>query len=256
MRSRFLKKFLYGIFYLVIISFIGYGFYNLLQAPPSCSDNLKNGLETGIDCGGDCLPCEILALRDLKVLSAQAIPVGSNQTTLVIQLENSNSAFGATDFNFSVLASEDGSSREIYSDQSFIYPGEIKYLVVPALNFSPPDSISVKITNTRWSALDIFSRVVIQPREIESTTSGSLINVSGIASSNESILLPDVLVNALFYDSTDQLIGASRTIINDLKSFEERSFSVTHPIIPFDESRTRIFITAKRPGVKGILPDR
>ena len=66
---RLLKQFLYGFFYLAILVSLIWLVYSFEFKPaPNCFDGKKNQEETGIDCGGSCISCEVKALN--RFLSA------------------------------------------------------------------------------------------------------------------------------------------------------------------------------------------
>ncbi len=75
-------------------SLIQPGRTNCSQDPdePTCSDGIKNGLETDVDCGGpDCPPCSNPAVADAGVLSVEAQNEGNGCASglaLVVTLKN------------------------------------------------------------------------------------------------------------------------------------------------------------------------
>lgn len=256
MRSRFLKHFVYGLFYIVIFGFLGYGFFLYFSPLPACTDGVQNGDETGLDCGGNCLPCAIKDLRSLRVVSTDLLPVSDTESTVVVRLENPNVTYGATDLSYVITGRDtSGGTSQLYSGSSFIYPGEVKFIVLPALT-APRSIISADTTVSAlaWAPRNDWKTVSMETRQVSVASDQLFVTISGILRSSEAILFPEVNVSALFYNSAGVLIGASRTSINDLKSFEERHFQITHPKFAFDESRLRLVIDAKRPGVSGLRP--
>jgi len=254
MSSRFLKHLLYGLFYLVIFGFLGYGFFLYFSPLPSCADGVQNGEETGLDCGGGCLPCAIKDLRLLRVVGTDLLPVTATESTAVIRLENPNVSYGATDLSYIITGRDTtGASRPLFSGSSFIYPGEVKYIILPALSVDRSIiSADTAVSALAWAPRGDWKLTSMEARQISVFSDKSFITVSGIITSSESVLFPEVNVSALLYNSAGILVGASRTSISDLKSFEERHFQITHPSIEFDQSQTRIVIDAKRPGVSGL----
>ena len=43
------------------------------SATPTCSDNVQNGDETGVDCGGSCRRCDATCASDDECLSGQCV---------------------------------------------------------------------------------------------------------------------------------------------------------------------------------------
>jgi len=55
-----------------------YGTYFTIQAASSCTDNVQNGDETGVDCGGSCPPCE----PDLDITTCGTVSKSGNTITV------------------------------------------------------------------------------------------------------------------------------------------------------------------------------
>ena len=244
MRSRFLKHLIYGLFYIIVFGFLGYGFFVYFSPLPSCVDGVQNGDETGLDCGGDCLPCAVKDLRPLRVVGTDLLPVTATESTAVIRLENPNVTYGSTDFSYIVTGHDaGGETRVLFSGSSFIYPGEIKYIVLPALTVDRSIIAADTVVSVlAWAPRGDWKPVSMETRQVSASSNGLFTTVSGIVRSSEPVLFPEVNVSAVFYNSDGVLIGASRTSISDLKSFEERHFQITHPALPFDPSRLRLFV--------------
>lgn len=254
MSSRFLKQFLYGIFYLSVFSLFGFLIFLYFKPSPSCSDLKKNSDETEVDCGGSCVACEIKKSSGLKIISKKIIPAGNNLSTFLIEVSNPIYNFGASSFSYN-LSVKNSSGQNIFNKtgMSFIYAGESKYIIEPGIELSP-DSVSeidIDLKNEAWASRDSFKIPKIQYRDLKIAVEGKFINVSGSVLNGETVPFSNVLVNVLFYDSAENILGASRTIVEDIQSFGEKTFFVSHPVVNVDLSKTKVFIYAKRLGVSG-----
>jgi len=252
MKNRLLKQFLYGIFYLIILGLIGYGGYNIASPAPSCFDNKLNGLEENIDCGGSCIACSIKNLSDIKVVEALVLDSGNQKSSIVLRIENPNSTYGVVNFKYSIK--DPSNDKNIIENESFIYPSEIKYIIHPAIDKFISDQISVVVNREKlWESRNNFSLPKVGTIQVTHSTDGQFIKTNGLVSNNETNPFPEIIINALYYNEVNTIIGASRTIIFDVLSFEQRRFDITHPDVGADLSKTRIFIEAKRPNIQGIL---
>ncbi|MFA5173378.1 MAG: hypothetical protein WC435_03215 [Candidatus Paceibacterota bacterium] len=254
MKNRFLKQFLYGLFYLSVFSLFGFLIFLYFKPSPSCSDLKKNSDETEVDCGGSCVPCEIKKSSGLKITSKKILSAGNSLSTFLIEISNPLNNFGASSLSYH-LSAKNSSGQNIFdkTGASFIYAGESKYIIEPGIELSP-DSVSeinIDLKNEEWASRDSFKIPKIQYRDLKIAVEGKFINVSGSVLNSETVPFPEVLVNVLFYDGVGNILGASKTIIEDIQSFGEKTFFVSHPVINADLSKTKVLIYAKRPGVFG-----
>jgi hypothetical protein len=60
---------------------VNFNYFDVLQNAPTCTDAIKNGSETGVDCGGSCAPCATTCLS--QVLPPLTAVSSSNETTLL-----------------------------------------------------------------------------------------------------------------------------------------------------------------------------
>lgn len=236
--SRIIKQLIYGVFYLAILGGIGYGIYYFsVGLAPSCFDGRLNQEEAEIDCGGPCVPCELKNLKPL-LTSVETFGTG-NSTNVVINLANPNLNYGAESFSYT-LNFYNQSLEKIFSltKQSFIYPAEAqKVLLEPNLRIDF-DSISGKpeliLENFKWKPVSEFQEPQVQTRQVRTEVSDRLITVSGLLSNRESFSLSRVVVGALVYrklnENQNELIGISKTVLQSIQPFEERSFKIPVPV--------------------------
>ncbi|HEY8097555.1 MAG TPA: hypothetical protein VIE65_15905 [Methylobacter sp.] len=98
-RRRFIVLLIIGA---VIFAFLGIFFTSIFYKAPSCSDNIQNQSEVGIDCGG---PCPYLCTsQELPptVLFTKAISNGAGRTDIVASIENINANAGAKDVPYTL----------------------------------------------------------------------------------------------------------------------------------------------------------
>ena len=248
MSNRFLKQLIYGSFFIIIFLAFGYGFFLFISPTSSCFDGKKNGLEENVDCGGSCQSCEIKALSKLEVIKAMLIPAKEGSSVLVFQIKNPNPFYGASSFFYKVYNETGEFSFLLSSGESFIYSGETKYVIEPllSLNAESVKNIVVSLDNISWSRRDAFNSPDLNIRETSTKLENDSISVSGIISNRDTFNFSKIPVEVLFFDAANNLIGASKTEIKDLKSFTERQFIITYPSIPADPGKTKIFFDAKK----------
>ncbi len=97
---------------------------------PSCSDNVKNQNEEGVDCGGVCPPCKNDLKNDIIWGSVDIIEIGRNQYSLLAYVNNPNTEVGADSFKYSFsLYGKDKKMFRKIEGYGFIYPSEEKYII-------------------------------------------------------------------------------------------------------------------------------
>lgn len=236
--SRIIRQIIYGIFYLALFAGIGYGGYLLVGGlTPSCFDNRLNQREEQIDCGGPCVSC---ALKNLQPLRTQIQTFGTDgSTSVLITLTNPNLTHGARVFTYK-MNFYDASKKPIFSlaKESFIYPAEAqKFILEPNLkvNFSDisgePEFV---LENLDWRPIEEFSEPKTQIRQTKTEISGRQITVSGLLSNRDPFALSRASVGVLLYknlpEERSELVGISKTVLQDLKPFEERAFKIIVPV--------------------------
>lgn len=242
--SRVIKQIIYGTFYIAVAVAVVYGLSSLnIFSAPSCLDNKQNQNEEGIDCGGSCVPC---AIKNLQPIRSQIQIFGVNgNTNAVITLANPNLEYGAGSFaytlNFYNQAKENIFS---FTKDSFIYPAEAQKVIIEPnlrINFqSIAGQPELTITNLNWKPAAEFPEPRIQTRQIKTELIGNQATITGILVNRESFALSRAGVGALVYqnlsDGTTRLVGASKTILQNLNSLEERAFTI---ILPLEAGLTR-----------------
>ncbi len=247
MASRKSKQVFYGIFYLAILAAIVYGGYLIFRPAPSCFDNIQNEGETGVDCGGPCAPCTF-NLAPLQVIGqVKILPLDSSGISLLAQIQNSNSGFGALTFDY-VFTVYNNKGIEVASSSggSYIYPGKTKYILVPNIQVVSVNNLGyaeLALSNPNWQPADNFKNfsVQIQSQKTATTTLGA--KVSGYLFNNSGFLINQADVLAVFYDTSGLVVGVSQTEINNLSLLQSIPFTVSHPEIKnLNTQATKVFI--------------
>jgi hypothetical protein len=250
MQSSILKQFIYGVFYILIIIGVGYGMYLLvLQPAPTCFDTKQNQRETGIDCGG---PCESCVIRDLKPITVSRVSIFENHDgtfSAVTELRNPNVLFGASLFTYQLnLFSDNNEIFKTITKTSFIYPGEIKFIIEPGIRVNAfPVRGEVVVQNPTWKENTVFSLPQSQVRGLhaEIDEPGSRVIVRGVLMNQNPFSLSRAVVSAVLRESIIPT-AASQTLLLDILPGEERAFQITLPLIDISRfALDKIFIYAE-----------
>ncbi len=256
--SRNTKQLIYGFSYVIIVGLILF----LILAPkftpaPSCFDNIQNQGETGVDCGGPCIPCY---LKNAKPLGMQGTPqifktADLGKAFAVVNFVNANVDLGLQSFPYSVsFSDESGNSVGIVDGSSGVMPGESKYVVV---EYDGASDVIGKISNAEvrllggesWTrSSDFLVPSLSLPTGPSLSTTTNAIQVSGIVQNGSAFSVPSVDVVAFILDKYGNPIFAGHTTLNSLASFATSSFSVYFPTSIFAGTdlaavKTQVFLS-------------
>ncbi len=252
MTPRLVKQLLYGALYFLILFIIFWLIYILFLKPaPTCFDKIKNQGEKEIDCGGVCSPCELTQLKDLAGDWALALPAGENGITLLAEITNPNLSFGAKSFSYQFKIIGPFGLLKTVEGQSFIYSGEVKYLVETAVPVNPQDAKQVELeisaSSIVWQSQEEMFKPDLENPSHQTVISNGSVTVKGIVRNKNPLLISQTKIIALLYNlEGSQILNASYTTLTDLKGDEQRAFSIEFPkgdwIKKIDTNRTKIFI--------------
>lgn len=249
------KQIAYGSFYLVLWVAIIYGFYAATLKPPaSCFDNKLNQDEVEVDCGGAfCESCAIRHLSPLRVTGVTLVPAGTeNTTSALVEMQNPNSAYGALSFHYRIeFWSAASTSLYVAEGDSFIYPSEVKQMALVSLPFSPSAAVSrsESISAIVWKSLEALSVPKLQTRDVKLVFENGRVLITGILRNNSIFPLLTAAVNGYVQDSSQKIIGVSRTTLQDVVPNEERFFQIVVPLpVGADQAtlQPRVSVEAKR----------
>jgi len=235
---RFLKQFIYGSIYLLIIGILGLGIYNnYFVTTPSCSDNIQNQQESEIDCGGPhCLPCELKNLT-LRIDKPTFFDAGQLKTTAVVKIADPSFDYGSSNFNyeFQVINKLGGAmaTRPGLSGTSYISAGESKYLIAPAIDIDPRDvgRVIINIQKPDWVLKENLPHYFLSFGSLKLSINNKSPQVSGILKNDSASTYNAISVIGVLFDKSKNPISASTTKLNNIQTFSETPFTIFYPAI-------------------------
>lgn len=252
---RTLKKIIYGLFYLSLVALLAlFVWRQIVAVPPTCSDAIQNQNETGVDCGGVCVPCEITHLLPLQSLSPYRIFALSNgRAVLMFAVANPNRAYHATHFSYHIAVFDKAGTRvEQLDGADSLYAGATKYVIESRVGVRASAIGSVAITVDDPSWLPVAERaapaLALSGITTESLPTGT-IRVHGVATNKGSNEARDVAVLAIAYDRYGAKLFAAESVLTSLAGFESTPFSILFPVDAIfqnvDAAKTEVFISSK-----------
>lgn len=229
------KQFLYGTLYLSILGAIVWGIYSITLRPaPSCFDNSQNGAETGVDCGGPCITCEMKQLKPLFV-GAPTLLGDDRAYTALAEIQNSNYGYGARSFSY-VVSFYDASGTLLKSvgNKASIYPIQTKNIMeagVRILN-GIPASVKVELdqASVEWVRPADFFEPKYEVRDLSGALEDNQVVITGLVSNPNNFPFAKVAVSAFVVDKLGVKMGASKTELYNVGQFRQENFKISIPI--------------------------
>ena len=228
------------IFYIVVILlfFSGFAFliiYPQFNKPPTCSDGIQNGDETGVDCGGSCPLACISQVDPVSILWARAFEVVPGRYNAVAYIVNHNKN----------VAAENVSYRFRFADANNVYIGmrEGTTSIPPAGNFaifapaidvgsSVPVYTTFEFTETpTWLQVsqDEIDQLKVLVSNIVLTGETTSPRLSATIKNTSLFTIPSVNVVAILYDKTGNAVSVSNTYLDELNPLQSSPINFTWP---------------------------
>jgi hypothetical protein len=207
----------------VVLAFLTILSFSIFYQAPSCSDGKQNQGEAGIDCGS---PCAYLCVEQEKsptVLFTKAVPNGTGRIDVVAEVENRNNNAGAKNVPYHI--SLYGADHAVVGDSSGVIdlpPNSTTPLFVPGVasgNKSVTGAfLEVAPESVKWMSMSVDRRIVptATPPRLFGTAAAP--RIESILVNPSTRTLSNVRVIAYIYDSEDNIIAASATLVATIPS--------------------------------------
>lgn len=217
-RRRFLILFGIGA---VVVAFLVVVLISTFYKTPSCSDNVQNQGEQGIDCGGPC-PYLCTALEQPPVvLFTQVINVGA-RTDIVAEVENKNTSAAAKNVPY-VISLYDTKHELIQNINGTIDlpPRSTEPVYIPGAYAGQRKAasafLSIDSSLPEWFTLLTGSYVVPTVSNITKSGTASNPRIEAKITNSSFSALADVTVIIFVHDAKNNVIAASSTVIPSLQ---------------------------------------
>lgn len=186
---------------------------------PSCSDNLLNQDETGVDCGGICPYLCTEQKQPPTVLFTQAFTDSTTGRTVVVaSVENKNSAAAAQDVPYRITVYGAGQALiQSVSGTLDLPPGAA--VPVFASNIASGKHtvtgafLTIDSSAVRWFALEDDPRILPNVSNVIQGGTTSAPRIEAVLSNGSATTLTNVRAVVLVRNVTKELIAASETIV-------------------------------------------
>lgn len=249
--NRTVKQFLYGVLFLAAIALVAIGVYRIwFYKMPSCSDNIQNGSETGVDCGGSCVPCAIKNLKLDVSETPRIFPATGSQSILFAKMVNPSSAYAVKSFSYRIQVwSVLGVPIKTFTGSSYIAPGGTRYFVFPnlasaAANVEQPVT-PLEVSDVVWASAETSINYDLQISDVTTALAASGGEVDSTVTNKSPSNIPLRLI-ALLFDAKGGIVSASAGPVQDLAPFSAQQFQIYFPPLgrvgnAVDRSKTKVF---------------
>lgn len=234
----------FSILLLIVLSFLIYKIYPILNPAPTCSDGVKNALEEGIDCNGECQlvckqsfsPINVVGATVLSqsIISSIAEPLG------IIYLDNPNrlSAPYEIAIDYKVL---DANNVEILATTTLFNSGTQKQNIV-LIRYLPIGAKTIEVTNLKYKMYKTQGSMSISLKDFELSEFGQSMRVyvSNVYDEDINSKLPIVLI---VKDSKDNILAVANQELNGIKYRETKElfFTWTTTQVTAKDLRVEVF---------------
>ena len=212
----------------VVAGIIG---YTVFYDAPTCTDGKQNGIEQGIDCGGDCpIVCSFSA-ADPIVHWSRLVEVIPSVYTVVALVENPNGGVAAHDIPYTFkLRGVDNLLVEEEKGRFYLPPKAVVPIFVTGIKTGSRVPTRVEFAygtpvwqNERPHPLDIsIDNIDIEREDSSPRLTARLTNHSLDA-------IPNLPLVAVVYDAEQNVLHASRTVMKDIAGSGELDLVFTWP---------------------------
>jgi hypothetical protein len=228
------------IFYIVvlILFFSACGFlavYPSFHKPPTCTDGIKNGTETGIDCGGSCPNACLDQTEAVSILWARAFEVVPGRYNAVAYVVNHNKNVAAEKVGYRFRFAD---ANNVYIGKregtTFIPPAGDFAVFAPAIGVgnSVPVYTTFEFTGTpEWLQVsqDKIDQLKILTSNIELLNEGTTPQLSATVKNNSLFTIPDLNIVAILYDKSGNAVSASNTYLDQLSPLSAANINFNWP---------------------------
>lgn len=213
-KRRLFKQIIIAAIYLVIFSGIGAGVYFLVRPTPTLP------------------PPPAPTIYPIQIIWNQIFVTGPSVYSVAAKITNPNMDFGSNSFTYTFyLYDTNGALLLTKTEQSFIWPGESKYLIDAGIKLpKAPTKVDLALDKPSWREAKNFQGINLSIGNIVygkgTAGSGKYYSVDAAAYNGTSYELDKVFISAVIFDKNNLPITVGSTLLENLKSKEQRPFSI------------------------------
>jgi len=212
-KRRMLKRVFIAIIYLAVFAGLGAGAYFLFRPAP--------------------VPVVVApTIEPIEIIWSQTFSAGPGLYSIAAQIKNPNTNFGASNFSYTFyLYDENGNLLDAPAGDSYIWPGESKYIILGGINLDKvPVKTQLQIGEPTWRKIENFKGIALALSNVNygKGQAGSVksFEVNFNANNETPYNLAKVNVLSIVFDENNSPIAAASTLLENLKSKEYRQSNI------------------------------
>lgn len=223
--------------WLLFFFLLGWGLYSVFRTKATCFDGVKNQNEEDVDCGGVCFKqCKKVEAKELFVGEVGVVDSSvAGQYDFFGVVSNPNSLYGSASFDYQIkFSDEDGAVLGEKSGNSFILPGDKKYIIENNIALpATPAKIEMTTSNSRWVE---FNEEYSKPElKIINKTYGPITDgvgfyeAKGLLKNDSPYDFATIKIGVILKDGSGKIVALNSTAMQTVRSNEVRDFRVFWP---------------------------
>ena len=224
-----LKRVFIVIIYLAVFAGVGTGVYFLFRTAP--------------------VPIVIPpTIYPIEIIWSQAFSAGPNSYSVAAKIKNPNTNFGASNFSYTFyLYDENDNLLAAPTGESFVWPGESKYIVLGGVNLSEnPAKIQLQLGEPVWREIKNFSGISLSLSNVNygnsQSGSGKFFEINFKANNGTPYNLAKVIISSVVLNENNTPIAVASTLLENLQSKENRSANISW-FSPFSGTPSNVDLT-------------
>lgn len=214
---------------ILIGSFLGFKFF----PESTCFDSKKNQGEIAVDCGGPCAPCELKNPRAVQIFWVRTVPVRENVYDVAALIQNPNAVLSADNVSYEFILFDEFGPVASALGNTFLLAQERTHVIEANINtVRVPNRVEFRINEINWKLREDPRANIIVERRAHKIASEFGIERSVVEAelhNRSSIGFREVRVNVLLFDDTGNIVGVTKTFIENLLSGATKSIKTSWP---------------------------
>jgi len=208
-KQRMLKKVFIAVIYVAVFAGVGTGGYFLFRPTP--------------------VPIIIPpTIYPMEIIWSKTFSAGSDLYSVSAKIKNPNTNFGASNFSYTFyLYDESNNLLASPAGESYIWPGESKYIVLGGINLlKNPTKTQLQLGEPVWREVKNFKGIALALSNMGygkgQIGSGKSFEINFSANNDTPYNLAKIDVSSVVFDGNGSPIAAASTLLENLKSKENR----------------------------------
>ena len=216
-------------FWACVATLVYFGFF---YTPAQCFDGVKNGTETGVDCGGSCRRICAVDVFPPQVVWAESFEVTPGQYNAVAYIENRNQAAATPELAYTIRLKDGNGVIAERSGKTILPPGSTYPIFegkVLTKDKRKPTKTEIELSPAVLWVPASIGRTQFKTTNIALTGADSRPKLSAQLENTDIVAAKEVEVVATIFNSLGKPVTASQTLVDDIPGQSRKDIVFTWP---------------------------